>query len=94
LELGPFSYFPAFTDEQARARHVVNTPMLRAILSESPARVAAFSGYSLSIRAPEVTELSASEQDSLWALVRERYTPAGEIPYFGQASTTLRLFTR
>jgi hypothetical protein len=94
LELGPFSYFPAFTDEQARARHVVNTPMLGAILSESPARVAAFSGYSLSIRAPEVTELSASEQDSLWALVRERYTPAGEIPYFGQASTTLRLFTR
>ena len=29
LELGPFSYFPGFTDDQAHARHVVNEALLR-----------------------------------------------------------------
>ncbi len=94
LELGPFSYFPAYTDEQARARRVVNEGMMRELLSHSPAPVAAFSGYGLAIRAPDVVELKAAEQAELWSIVNERYTPAGEIPYFGQASTTLRLFTR
>ena len=94
LELGPFSYFPGFSDDQAHARHVVNEALLRDILRTSPARVAAFSGYGLAIRAPQIDEVDPATQESLQALVRERYKPAGEIPYFGQASTTLRLFTR
>lgn len=92
LELGPFSYFPEMPDARADRLRVVNRSRLRAILSASPARVAAFSGYGLAIRAPEVEELPPDEQAALWTLVRERFEPAGVIPRFGQAGTTLTLW--
>ena len=64
------------------------------LLAASDAKVAAFSGYGLSIRAPEVAPLSASEQYDLWAVVKRRYTPFAEEPDFGQADTTLRILVR
>lgn len=94
FELGQFSYFPAFSDEKAAALHVVNGRMLRDILGTSKAPAAAFSGYGLAMRSPAIVELEPAEQEELWALVRARYEPAGTIPFFGQASTTLRLFVK
>ena len=94
LELGPFSYFPDWSDEKAAACRVVNRAMMLKLLETSDARVAAFSGYGLSIRAPEVAPLSAGEQEELWTAVRGRYELFAEEPDFGQADTTLRILVR
>lgn len=94
MELGPFSYFPEWSDEKAEACRVLNRPAMLKALWTTDARVAAFSGYGLSIRAPEVSQLTESEQGELWAAVRERYMLYREEPEFGQADTTLRIFVR
>jgi hypothetical protein len=94
LELGPFSYFPDWPAEKARACRVLNGEMLEEVLRDAPAGVAAFSGYGLAIRSPSVTELSAGEQRELWRLVERRYRPVCEIPRFGQGETTLRVLRR
>lgn len=94
FELGQFCYFPGYSDNKARELRVVNDAMMRDILRASPARLAAFSGYGLAMRSPEVVEIEPAARDALWAIVRERYEPAGTIPHFGQASTTLQLLTR
>jgi hypothetical protein len=94
FELGQFCYFPGFTDDKAAALRVVNDRRMRETLASTPAEAAAFSGYGLAMRAPEIAELEPAVSDPLWEIVQSRYQPAGEIPYFGQASTTLRLFVR
>lgn len=94
MEMGPFSYFPDLSTEQARQRRVLNGELLRRTLAESEAPVAAFSGYGLAIRCPEVERLSAGERRELWNIVDRRYEPASEIPDFGQAFTPLKILTR
>lgn len=94
LEMGPFSYFPDWSAEKAAARHVLNREALERLLRETAAPVAAFSGYGLAIRCPEVTPLSDAERAALWKVVSRRYEPAAEFERFGQASTTLVLLRR
>jgi hypothetical protein len=94
LELGPFSYFPGWDRRRAEACHVVNGSMLREILNDARAPVAAFSGYGLAIRAPAVQELPQVEQDELWSVVEQRYGLREEIRGFGQAGTVLRILER
>jgi hypothetical protein len=94
LELGPFSYFPDWPREKAEACHVLNRDMLRELLDTCEAPVAAFSGYGLAIRCPEVMALSEAERDALWEVVMRRYALVREIPAFGQAATTLRILRR
>ncbi|MFH0907614.1 MAG: hypothetical protein V1929_02485 [bacterium] len=91
LEMGPFSYFQDLPRDRAERIHVVNREMMTELLRTTPATVAAFSGYSLSIRSPEVEELSADEQETLWAAVRERYGDIAEFSSFGQGATTLKI---
>ena len=92
LEMGPFSYFPNFPDERAKALHVVNKNGLREILRTSAAPVAAISGYGLSISCPEVSELTKDEQRELQTLLESRYDFVNEEPSFGQGSTTLKIY--
>jgi hypothetical protein len=92
LEMGPFSYFPNFSDERAEALHVVNEKGLRDILRTTQAPIAAISGYGFAIACPEVSELSKDEQKELQSLVESRYTPAGVMSDFGQGSTTLKMY--
>ena len=94
LELGPFSYYPDWSDAQAARLHVMNRRRLRECIERAAAPVAALSGYSLSIRSPEVIELPRTDAEDLWRRVREKYAPAGEIENFGQAFTTLRILRR
>lgn len=89
LELGPFSYFPEWTRERAESRGVLNREMLLELLDTTEAPVAAFSGYGLSIRCPEVALISEGEQKELWAIVDKRYRRLETIERFGQAETTL-----
>ena len=94
LEMGQFSYFPDMSRADAEARGLLNGPMLRELLEGAEAELAAFSGYGLAVRCPEVTELSAAEQTELWGIVEGRYTPLKEVDVFGQAGTTLRILRR
>jgi hypothetical protein len=94
MELGPFCYFPDMTREKAKACHVLNREMLHEVLASTDASVAAFSGYGLSIRCPEITQLPIDEQAELWRMVESRYEQVAEIEPFGQADTTLRVFGR
>lgn len=94
MALGPFSYFPGWSDERADACRVLSRSRMKALLRESDAPVAAFSGWSLSIAAPSITELPEAEQQALWNLVVERYRPLHDVPRFGHAQTTLRILER
>jgi hypothetical protein len=54
--------------------------------------MAAFSGYGLAIRSPQISELSESERRPFWDEIEQRYEEICEAPDFGQAFTTLRIF--
>jgi hypothetical protein len=94
LELGQFCYFPDWPRAKAEKRHVVNTKMFRDVIETCGAPVAAFSGYGLSIRSPEVQPLPADETQALWKLVRSRYRSIDEVEPFGQADTRLEILVR
>jgi len=91
-EMGPFSYFPDFSDEKAAALHLVNKNGLLNTISQSPAEWAAISGYGLSIASPEVKLVGAAEYAEIMTALELRFEPVREVPMFGQASTTLRIF--
>jgi hypothetical protein len=91
MELGPFCYFPDMDKEQAEACHVLNWEMFRRELLSGSSSVAAFSGYGLSISCPQVSQLSAAEQDELWRILKLSYEPVATVDAFGQADTTLRI---
>jgi hypothetical protein len=93
LELGQFSYFPDMDRERADRLHVLNADSFRDVLRESDAPVAAFSGYGLSIRSPEIAPLSESEQAELWDIIRGRYELLKTVEPFGQADTALKILT-
>lgn len=94
LELGPFSYYPAYDTATARARHVLNRELMETLLRAGVAPVAAVSGYGLTVASPAVAELPAEAQRRLRDVLSERYVPAGTVKPFGQADSTLELFVR
>jgi hypothetical protein len=91
-EMGPFSYYPEFSDERAAALHLVNKAGLIRDISNSPAQWAAFSGYGLSIASPHVTPVDGEQSDEIQRALESRYALKREVPMFGQAATTLRLY--
>ena len=95
LEMGPFSYYPDWTQRQLQqAGGGVNRAQLLKLLRTSNAPYAAFSGYGLSIRSPEVQELSAAEQEELQAALLEQYEEVKRVPDFGQGHTELVIYKR
>ncbi|MCO5044608.1 MAG: hypothetical protein M9935_04925 [Kiritimatiellae bacterium] len=93
-EMGIFSYYPDWSRDRAEKLHVLNRELLEETLAATPARAAALSDYSFSVAAPAVAPLPSEESRALWNLIEAHYTPVGEIPYFGQGNTTLRLYSR
>ena len=94
LEMGPFSYYPEMPRAQAEKLNLLNQEMLMELLVETPASVAAFSGYGLTIASPEIEEISFKHWKALRAVLEMNYTKTSEIPNFGQAHTTLEVFKR
>lgn len=92
LAMGPFSYYPDMPTEKADLLHVMNREKMLYTLRHSTAPLAAFSGYGLSIRSPEIMPLSEEEQAELRAALRERYAPVKSVEHFGQAHTTLEIY--
>lgn len=94
LELGPFSYYPGLDTAAARQRHVLNGELMATLLRTCPARVAATSGYGLSIASPAVMELPSEAQRSLRGMLAERYESQEAVRPFGQGDTMLELWLR
>jgi hypothetical protein len=94
MEMGPFSYYPDMPREKAGKLNLLNKEMLLEILSTARAPVAALSGYGLTIRSPEIAELSSNDRKALQAALETKYTKRHEIENFGQAHTTLEIFER
>jgi len=94
FEMGPFSYFPSLTDEEAKRHHVLNKARLLAVLQQAPAQVAALSGYTFAIRSPIMDEVPAEDQKAFHAALIEHYDPLERIACFGQNNTPLQLYIR
>lgn len=92
MELGPFCYYPDWSDERARRCHVLNRSGMENLLRTTSASVAAFSGYGLAIRSPEILPLADEEQTRLRTLLQERFRPVWRLADFGQASTELTIY--
>ncbi|NQU41462.1 MAG: hypothetical protein HQ523_16055 [Lentisphaerae bacterium] len=92
MEMGPFCYYPDWPRERAEACHVLNREMLTELLATTPAEVAAFSEYGLSIASPSIQPVPDDEVARLRALLATRYAPTATIPAFGQAQTGLTLY--
>jgi hypothetical protein len=92
MEMGPFCYYPDMPRVRAEKLNLLNEELLMELLTQARAPVAAFSGYGLTIRSPEVAELSFIERNALRAGLEAGYKKVSETPNFGQAHTTLELF--
>ena len=94
LEMGPFSYFPEMSTEEARSVHVLNRELMENLLDSAPCRLAACSGYAFAISAPTCTETSDEEQTRLRKLLKGHYAPAAIEEDFGQNATRLWILKR
>ena len=95
LEMGPFSYFPEMSTEDARAVHVLNRELMENLLESAPCRVAACSDYAFAISAPQCSETPREEQMGLFRRLKRHYEWGyPPVRNFGQNSTTLLLLKR
>ncbi len=95
MEMGPFCYFPEFSDERATENHVLNRNGMRNLLENTTAQVGAFSGYWLAIACPEVREVDSAEHEELKQVIGEKSGVEEELirqeDAFGQGSTMLEI---
>ncbi len=94
LEMGPFSYFPDAFDVEAEALHVMNTERMMKLIESAPTPVAAFSGYGFAVAAPKCTQVPYDDQKAFWKKLKEKYSLAETVPFFGQNDTTLVVLKR
>lgn len=93
LEMGPFSYYPDWERERAEKIGVLNRDMMLELLAtETNAPIAALSGYSLSIRSPEIEEVVREDRMAFDEILSTRFERVESVPGFGQAGTTLDLW--
>jgi hypothetical protein len=92
MEMGPFCYYPDMPREQAEKLNLLNREMMMETLAQARAPLAAFSGYGLTIRSPEIEELSSNDWKTLRDVLETGYQKTAEVPNFGQAHTTLEIF--
>ena len=94
LEMGPFSYFPQLSDDEAARYHVMNDTRLETLLAAAPASVAAYSGYGFAIRSPVMDEVPAARRHAFLSVLGQHYDGVQEVPDFGQNCTTLQIMKR
>ncbi len=94
LEMGPFSYWGEKVPAFAITRPVLDDRRLKELLTEAPCEIAALSGYSFAIIAPECVETPCERQMDFWRLLERRYELAFKEAAFGQNATTLLVLKR
>ena len=93
LEMGPFSYYPDWTKEKATQIGVMNRDMMMEMLcTATNTPIAALSGYSLTIRSPEVEEVSREDRMAFDQILQDRFDRVESVLGFGQAGTTLEIW--
>lgn len=92
LELGPFCYFPTMTTDRATTLQVLNPERLEALLRQTRAPLAAFSGYSFRIQSPSITPVPDETFTEIHARIRARYRPIAMVDTFGQGHTRLDIY--
>ena len=95
LEMGPFSFFPHLSNEDAKRYRVHNESTLRRMMRSpyAPA-VAATSGYAFAIDCPSTDRVPEETRQRLLDELSECYEPVETIPDFGQSHTALTLWRR
>ena len=94
LEMGPFSYFPELSAEEAAAVKVLDDSRFEKVLDSAPCAIAAFSGYGFAIASPKGEVVPFERQRILWEALRRRYELVARETDFGQNATTLLLMRR
>jgi len=94
FEMGPFGYFAALSDEEAKRQNVLNEAGLKRVLATTDAPYAMFSGYAFAMRAPAMARLPEGERRAIFDLVAERYDLVETVPDFGQNHTPLSIWRR
>ena len=94
LEMGPFSYFPAMSTEEAESLHVMNGERMERLLDSAPCKLAAFSGYGFAIEVPKGTRTPVETVRKFEGILRSRYDCIGLERNFGQNHTCLQMFSR
>ena len=94
LEMGPFSYFPAMSTEEAESLHVMNGERLERLIDSAPCELAAFSGYGFAIEVPKGTRTPVETVVRFRDKLRKRYKCIGLERNFGQNHTGLEIFKR
>lgn len=94
MEMGPFCYYPDMPREKAERLNLLNEELMLRILTVAHAPLAALSGYGLTIRSPEIAELSSDDFKKLRGALETSYRKTAEILNFGQACTTMDIFER
>ena len=96
FEMGPFGFFPALSDDEAKRFHVYNAATLPSLLEDgenAPALVA-FSGYGFAVAAPAMTRYPDEKRDRMVRMLQKRYEKIREVPDFGQEHTVLGIWRR
>jgi len=94
LEMGPFSYFPAMSTEEAESLHVMNGERLERLIDSAPCELAAFSGYGFAIEVPKGAPTPDETARKFRDRLQKRYKRIGLEQNFGQNHTRLEMFKR
>ena len=94
LEMGPFSYFPAMSLEDAESLHVMNGERLEKLLDSAPCEIAAFSEYGFAIEVPKGVRTPVETVRKFEDILRRKYRYVGLERDFGQNHTMLQIFCR
>jgi len=92
LEMGPFSFFPDLSDEDAVKYNVHNTNTLRSLIETSDAPFAAFSGYAFAIACPSTAKTTPEQVRPLISAILDRYDLFDTVAEFGQCHTPLTIW--
>ena len=93
--MGPFSFFPDLSDDDAKRYRVHNETTLRRMMRNTFApSVAATSGYAFAIACPSTDRVPEETRERLLDFLADFYEPVETLPDFGQSHTDLTLWCR
>ena len=91
LEMGPFSYWG---DGRPACVKALDHDGMRRLLEKAPCEIAAASGYTFAICAPQCSETPMERQMELWRILKEKYDLVFKEDDFGQNATPLLVLRR
>lgn len=91
--MGPFSFFPDWSNEECEKRNVINAERIISDIESGDFPVLALSEYSFAISSPQIEAWPETKRQKIWERIDENYNLVETISPFGQAGTLLRLYS-